>query len=1701
MIWIDKTQSFLPEEIWQREQCRVMSAALPGLTLLHGAAATILGIAMSGQAPTGAILTWIAAAYASAAFSMALWLSDRSAAQRGSNSLAVLRRFRIGSIVAGLVWSLGAFLLFPPDDAAHQGFLAFTLIGVAASAAMGRDVDRLSALAFAAPPLLTLSGFLLAEGATHSYVMSAMVAIYLGSLVLMAIRSERHQRLLAAYRSDAVARRLQLAASESRLHHLLSAGPAVIFSRAAKRDGALTYVSPNAATILGYPPAELLGKYEAWVRHVHPDDAAQVRAAAAPSIEGESTTLTYRFRHRNGEWRWLRDERVLAPGNPDSAREIVGAWTDITAQRAAEDALRAQSEFEHVVAQISTELVDLPPGALNCAIDAALRRVGTFFKADRCYIFQRDGDLIDNTNEWCADGIEPQIGRLQKQPLDALKWQLEQLGRGIMRVDDVEALPPEAAAEKAELRRQGIRSLLEVPMTRQGEFIGFFGLDCVTHQRRWAEHDGSLLKIVADVIAGALARERAAAALQQSSELLDSVVENIPAMVFLKRADDLRFERLNRVGERLLGYTREEYLGKSDYDFFPKDQADQFTAADRKVLDSETKYDIREEPVLTKSGQIRYLRTSKIALRDADGRPTHLLGISIDITEAREIDAALRESRARLMEAQRIGRIGDWSLDLPSGVAEWSDVLYEIFGQDRQSHRPTLQNYFEEIAHPDDRPLVAKRIEEVLGTGRRVSVDHRFRRPDGGEGWVHLEAIRELGADGQPARVLGTAQDITARKAAELALQQLNADLERRVAERTRELSESEARLKNAHRIAKLANWSYDLTTLQWDWSEEFYHLFGLDPASAPMTLDSWLSMVHPEDRAWVPEALRRIRETHKPGELEYRIVRPDGETRVIHAWGEEADGKRVGLIMDVTDQVRTERSLAEAQRIAKLGSWEWIPGTNKLRLSQEALRIFGFEDGVAERPSDDWLTRVHPKDLPRVRATLERNHSSGVPYEFTYRIIRPDGEVRTLHERVESRVDASGALIKDAGICHDITENRQIELAMQALSHHLIALEGPAYFAAAAASLRELLDFDEVFISRLEPDRPGLMTLLALATRNGPGATGVYALRGTPSAEVLAGNPLLLCSGAWSSYPGDPHLTDFRIEGYAAEPIRDHTGRIIGLVGALNRRPLQGAGALPTILPMFAVAIGAAMGREHIHRRDAWLRTILENTPSDITLKDLDLRIMASSGGVETEPQQRLVDKVGKRTRDLFPAEVAAIYEAADRKVLATGRAVQQEVIEPVAGKNRYIQNVKFPMRDEAGGIIGVCSISTDVTELKETAERLAQAQKMEALGALTGGMAHDFNNYLAVIIGNLDLLQAHLGTDPASHDLIQAALRGATPSQELTRSLLAFARHQPLAPKIVDISERVRETAKLLERTLGEDIAVGLSLGQGLWPVLVDDSQLASCIVNLAKNARDAMPSGGKLQITAENCHVDARDGANGAGPKAGDYVVIEVSDTGTGIRPDMLANVFEPFFTTKAPGHGTGLGLSMVYGFVTQSGGDIKIQSEPGKGTRVRLYLPRSQEAAATQAAPVAVDDQSGGSETILLVEDNKMVRDTVAAQLKSLGYQVVEAASGDLAVAALERSADSIRLILSDVVMPGKLDGYGLAQYAQERWPGIRVLLMSGYVGDRVSGQDLGAHAPRLLAKPYRKAELARALRELLDSPARAAVAATPQERAS
>jgi signal transduction histidine kinase/CheY-like chemotaxis protein len=390
--------------------------------------------------------------------------------------------------------------------------------------------------------------------------------------------------------------------------------------------------------------------------------------------------------------------------------------------------------------------------------------------------------------------------------------------------------------------------------------------------------------------------------------------------------------------------------------------------------------------------------------------------------------------------------------------------------------------------------------------------------------------------------------------------------------------------------------------------------------------------------------------------------------------------------------------------------------------------------------------------------------------------------------------------------------------------------------------------------------------------------------------------------------------------------------------------------------------------------------------------------------------------------------------------------------------------------------------SLERQRAAIDELNQKLGQSQKMEAMGQLTGGVAHDFNNLLTVILGNAEHLAERLAAHKELHKIADDIATAAERGSDLTRSLLAFARKQPLMPKDIDIGQKIVGMEQLLRRTLGEHVECEFRLHDGLWLASVDPGQLASALLNLVLNARDAMPSGGKLTVEVRNTSLGESDVDVNGDARPGDYVMVAVTDTGSGMSAEVAGRAFEPFFTTKEVGKGTGLGLSMVYGFAQQSGGAMQIRSDPGQGTAVRLFFPRAGASQASAAPSVGQRATAAANETILVVEDNAMVRDYVESELKALGYRVIVTRNAPAALDIL-RGPEQIDLLFSDVVMPGGMFGLELAKEAARLRPRLKVLLTSGYT-EPVEAPDGLDHEVRILNKPYRRHELAAVLRSAL-----------------
>lgn len=496
--------------------------------------------------------------------------------------------------------------------------------------------------------------------------------------------------------------------------------------------------------------------------------------------------------------------------------------------------------------------------------------------------------------------------------------------------------------------------------------------------------------------------------------------------------------------------------------------------------------------------------------------------------------------------------------------------------------------------------------------------------------------------------------------------------------------------------------------------------------------------------------------------------------------------------------------------------------------------------------------------------------------------------------------------------------------------------------------------------------------------------------------------------------------------------------------------------------------------------RQQILFEAIVDDAPQAIILADQNRKIFLANRAVERIFGYTEDDLAGQNSRLLYASD--ADYEQIWRsKTDSRGDAVRVECLRK-SGEKFPAEVIATVVHGRDRSVLGHMRLIRDLTQQVHQEEILSRSQRMDALGQLTSGIAHDFNNLLSVVIGNLELAE----DDPEiASESAQRALNAARMGARLTERLLGFSRQRKLAPVTLQLNDHVTSMIEILQHALGEDIELTTEFEEHIWPVRADPGEIENAILNLAINARDAMPRGGSLKIGTRNVRFAGDDHPDQLGLNPGDYVRVSMSDNGCGMPPEVVARAFEPFFTTKADGRGTGLGLASIYGFAKQSGGNATIYSEENRGTSVNIYLP-SDETLARSIAPSAGIETTArvGGELVLVVEDNPDLWALTVERLKRLGYQIEEAENGPAALTKLERRR--VEIIFSDVIMPGGLTGYELAALAREHYPDVKVLLTSGYGAEQAAEQDTTGSALKVLRKPYNLAELASALQELLQN---------------
>lgn len=768
-----------------------------------------------------------------------------------------------------------------------------------------------------------------------------------------------------------------------------------------------------------------------------------------------------------------------------------------------------------------------------------------------------------------------------------------------------------------------------------------------------------------------------------------------------------------------------------------------------------------------------------------------------------------------------------------------------------------------------------------------------------------------------------------------------------------------------------------------------------------------------------------------------------------------------------------------------------WNPG---------AERIYGYRQ---EEIVGQHIARVRtPEDVTagKVEQGFDLALNVGRVEEEGIRV-RKDGSRFWAIATITPLRDQFGRHVGYAEVTRDITERKQAESQLQARLRQQQAVAAFAEIAVATPDLdqvmhqavqtvAQVLDNELCKVLELQPDGKTLLLRAGVGWKEGlvgqaRVSTGLESQAGF---TLLCDRPVIVEDlRTESRFSGPPLLHEHGVISGLSVVIRGKRGPY-GVLGTHSTRKRKytedDANFLLAIAGILASAIERKRLEEQLLQEGHFQTMLMEALPGLVFLLDEQQRFLRWNKAVESITGYQGAEIFKKAPYEFISPDQAGALREALQEVLTKGRATAE--LDVISKDGRRIPHYFSGIRllTEAG--LRILGIAVDVSERRLLEEQLRQSQKMEAFGQLAGGVAHDFNNLLTVILGFSDVLLSELPPDDPNREPIKAVHDAGERAASLTRQLLAFSRQTVLAPRVLDINEVVRDTEKMLRRIIGEDILLTTVLDPHLHLVRVDPDQLTQVLLNLAVNSRDAMPRGGRLTIETRNVVLDAQYAATHLQVKPGDYVMVAVSDTGSGMTPEVKARIFEPFFTTKGVGKGTGLGLAVVHGIVKQSGGNIEVYSEPGVGTTFKLYFPAVTDATPETAAGNEPQAVRGGTETILLVEDEDGVRSLAVEVLRAYGYTVLAAGNAQEALQAMENYAGQVALLITDVVMPGT-DGSELARLLRERIPHLKVLFLSGYTDDAVMRHGILNHEVQFLHKPFSPSSLAWKVRQVLDKP--------------
>ena len=1010
-----------------------------------------------------------------------------------------------------------------------------------------------------------------------------------------------------------------------------------------------------------------------------------------------------------------------------------------------------------------------------------------------------------------------------------------------------------------------------------------------------------------------------------------------------------------------------------------------------------------------------------------------------------QVEARLEEQTMLAKVGARVARVGGWSVDVKTERVSWSTGAGLVVGfpPDGTTTLTDTRAFFS----GESSPHIARAVNACMRRGISFDDEFDFRRADGSLLHLRVAGQPRMNEAGEIVRVEGALQDITEFRRTEKSL----AESQRHF----RELANAMPHIVwTARPNGELDFVSRRLVTYAGAEDEEDARLRALE-------------FIHPDDRPGVTRNWRAAVASGNSYQSEYRVRRHDGEYRwhLVFATAARDESGNVtrwfGSTADIHDRICAEEELASvAQRLSNT-----LECMSDAVLTIDRNWVATFMNGQAERLLRVSRDRIIGRNVWEMFPEAKGSQFQSA-FEFVLETQTPARFTEYFHP-LDGWFDVHAYPTLD-GIAlyfRDVTEERARE-------QQLLLLD---------AAVNQQADL--LFITEANPVAPGkgrkivyvndaLTRLFGYTAEEVIGKTPDFLMVPDSSMGAVERIRETMAKGKRAHGEIATRARDGRILWFDASltPVRDEKGEITHWIAVerdiTERR--ERAEQLRVSDERYRLAMLAT--HDVIWDWDFEANTIVWNDNMRDTLGYDPDAVSLSPDFWKSRIHPEDSDRV-----------LQGIYEVIDGKdrnwsdeyrfIHADGRALS-------------VVDRGFVLRNEEGVAIRMVGSIIDVTEQRSLEERMRQSQKMEVIGQMTGGVAHDFNNLLTVILGNAELLADQLADSERLKALAEMTGAAAQRGAQLTHRLLAFARRQPLEPKPVDVNRLVTGMEGLFRRTFAEDIEIDLVANENLWVTELDPSQLEVALLNLVVNARDAMPDGGKLTIEMDNVELDAEYARRHSEVAPGSYVAISVSDTGCGMPKDVMERAFEPFFTTKDVGKGSGLGLSMVFGFVKQSGGHAKIYSEEGEGTTVRLYFPRARSGEVEAIEYCADDVVTGGNDHILVVEDDALVREHLVAQLRDLGYRVTDTSSGPEAYEIIKRM-ENIDLLFTDVVMPGGMNGRQLAEAALKLRPGLKVLYTSGYTENAIIHHgrlDAGVH---LLSKPYRRQELAAKVRKVLE----------------